>query len=205
MVNALQVRADDESDDIEPDYDQFQNLCLDNDERYSSANSVKCQQSGIVSCVEVVPSPNLICYYKNLPFKVIIDSGATSNIVSLRFVKSSGMPLCNTNQGAKQLDGSFVKTRGEVDVVLEFGTERLRFIALVIENADSDILGGMPFCKRNGIDVSLLSDEIYIRGKVIKYGDSPGGPKGTRVFKAAALLLRSPVSTVVFPDESLQV
>ena len=98
---------------------------------------------------------------------------ATLNCVSLKLVKAVGMSWVRTNQGARQLDGSQVKICGEVDCVLDFGSEKLRLIALVIVTTDTDILGGIPFCKRNNVEISMNKEEIYIRNKVIKYGDGP--------------------------------
>ena len=131
-----------------------------------------------------------------------MDTGATSNIISLRTVKACGMKLVNTSQGARQLDGSQVKTCGEVDVVMNFGTKRLRLVALVVESADADILGGVPFCKKNNIEISLSKEEIYIGDLTVKYGQGPQ-PYQSRVFKADSFLLRSPVAKVVYPGEKM--
>ena len=140
IVSALMVDVD-ENEEEDEDFvaDSFANLAIGNDIRSS-----QLQQSSIasVSRVEVMKSPTL---------QVTVDSGATSNIVSLRTARACGMRLLNTSQGAKQLDGSQVKTCGEVDVILNFGAKRLRLAAIVIENADADILGGIPFCRNNNI------------------------------------------------------
>ena len=66
--------------------------------------------------------PSFVCTYKNTPCKITVDTGATSNIISLRTVKACGMKLVNTSQGARQLDGSQVKTCGEIDVVIGVGS-----------------------------------------------------------------------------------
>ena len=166
IVNAMMVDVNEEDQFVENDLcETFDNLSSGN-----RLNSVQIQPSSSfanISRVEVMKSPNFSCSYKSFPCNVIVDTGATSNIVSLNFVKASGMPLVNTSQGARQLDGSHVKTCGEVDAVLDFGSERLRLIALVVESADADILGGIPFCRRNKIEVSLAKEEIYIRNKVV--------------------------------------
>ena len=149
-------------------------------------------------------SPNFVCSFKGFPCKITLDTGATSNCVSLNLVKAAGMPLVHTNQGAWQLDGSQVKTCGEVDCVLEFGSEKLRLIALVIESTDADILGGIPFFRRNNIELSMKKEEIYIRNKVIKYGQGPE-PLGSNIYKAESFLVRSPITTVLYPGEQLDI
>ena len=114
------------------------------------------------------------------------------------------MKLVNTSQGARQLDGSQVKTCGEIDVVLNFGTERLRLVALVVESADADILGGIPFCRKNNIEVSLRNEEVYIGNFTVKYGQGPHPPQ-SRVFKADSFLLRSPEPKVLYPGEKFDI
>ena len=203
IVGALMVEVDDDMSPDDCDADRFQNMAI------SSGNCVQATapittQLANVPRVEAMKSPNFICYYKNFPCKVTIDTGATSNIVSLAFVQSSGMTLSNTSQGAKQLDGSRVKTCGEVDVVLDFGREKLRLIALVVESADTDILGGIPFCKRNSIEVCIKNDELYVRDKIVKYGQGPQ-PKNPRIFKADSILLRSDAASVIYPGEVFNV
>ena len=202
IVAAMCVEADDEFD-YDDSVDKFQSLELSSQHCMQSAGPVDPNLAH-VSRVEVMKSPNFICYYNNTPCKVTVDTGAQSNVISLGFVQSSGMPLSRTNQGAKQLDGSRVRTCGEVDVILNFGQERLRLTALVVESADTDILAGIPFCKRNSIEVSIKKDEIYIGDQVVKYGQGPQ-PTNPRIFRTDSVLLRSNTSSVLYPGETLDV
>ena len=200
IVSALMVDVD-ENEEEEEDYiaDSFANLSIGN-----SIHSPQAHQPPManVSRVEIMKSPSFVCTYNNTPCKITVDTGATSNIISLRTVKECGMKLVNTSQGARQLDGSQVKTCGEVDVIMNFGTKRLRLVALVVESADADILGGIPFCKKNRIEISLSKEEIYIGDLTVKYGQGPQ-PFQSRVFKADSFLLRSPVAKVLYPGEKL--
>ena len=204
MVKALMVDAEEDaySDDNEV-CDNFANLSTG---KKLTSVPTDHQSSSVanISRVEVMKSPSFVCSYNGLPCKITVDTGATSNCVSLNLVKASGMPLVRTNQGARQLDGSQVKTCGEVDCVLDFGSEKLQLNALVIESTDADILAGVPFCKRNNIEISMSKEEIYIRNKVIKYGQGPK-PRGSNIFKAESFLVRSPVATVLYPGESLDI
>lgn len=204
IVNALCVDVEDE-DDVDFESEKLQEFHISSNHCIQSTGPVNTDLAH-VSRVEVMKSPNFVCYYNNTPCKVTVDTGAQSNVVSLGFVQSAGMPLSTTNQGAKQLDGSHVKTCGEVDVFLTFGKERLRLTALVVESTDTTILAGIPFCKRNSIEVSIKNDEIYIKDQVVKYGQG-FQPSTTRprIFKADSVLLRSNSSAVIYPGESLDV
>ena len=120
IVSSLMVEVDDDPDEIS---DDFSSLSTGN--RLTSV-SLESSPQASVSRVEVMKSPSFVCSYKKYPCKVYVDTGATSNIISLPTVKACGMRLLTTNQGARQLDGSQVKICGEVDEVLNFGSERLR-------------------------------------------------------------------------------
>ena len=123
IVDALMADVD-YADSNDYPVDQFQNMSLPSGNCVQPTADPSTTHLANVSRVEVMKSPNFICHYREFPCRVTVDTGATSNIVSLGFVQSSGMPLNNnTNQGAKQLDGSRVKTCGEVDVVLNFGSD----------------------------------------------------------------------------------
>ena len=200
IVSALTVDVD-ENEDEEEDCieDSFANLSVGNIIHSPLAHQPPMAN---ISRVEIMKSPSFVCTYKNTPCKITVDTGATSNIISLRTVKACGMKLVNTSQGARQLDGSQVKTCGEIDVVMNFGVRRLRLVALVVESADADILGGVPFCKKNNIEISLSKEEIYIGDLTVKYGQGPQ-PFQSRVFKADSFLLRSPTAKVLYPGEKM--
>ena len=202
IVSALMVDAEDEEGIEEENLSySFANLstgsALDN-----QAQPVSSLAN--VSRVEIMKSPSFICTYNNIPCKITVDTGAMSNIISLKCVEACGMKLSNTSQGARQLDGSQVKTCGEVNVTLNFGPLRLNLVALVVEHADADILAGIPFCKRNDVEISMRKEEIYIGNKTVKYGQGPT-PSHSRVFKTDSFLLRSPVARVLYPGETLDI
>ena len=204
IVSALMVNGEEEydSDEKEVMVDSFASLSTGN--RLNSVPTDPSPSLANISRVEVMKSPSFVSSYRGFPCKITLDTGATSNCISLNLVKAAGIPLVHTNQGAKQLDGSQVKTCGEVDCVLDFGSVKLRLVALVIESTDADILGGIPFFRRNNIELSMRKEEIYIHDKVVKYGQGPQ-PLGSNIFKAESFLVRSPVSTVLFPGEKLDI
>ena len=109
------------------------------------------------SCSRVLcmKSPFFYCYVNSTPGKVVIDSGAESNIVSLSFVQRANIRMVKASQTARQLDKSTIKTCGEVNIDLHFGNIAMKLTALVVESMDSDILAGVPFCRFNNVEFSF--------------------------------------------------
>ena len=145
-------------------------------------------------------SPYFYCYYNSVPCKVTVDSGAESNIVSLCFVQKANIKMTKASQTARQLDKSMIRTCGEINVDLHYGDIVMHLSALVVESMDSDILAGVPFCRNNNLEFSFAKEEIYIQGKVIKYG-SHSSVRSV----ATTSILRNTSPTVLYPGEFLEI
>ena len=81
-------------------------------------------------------SPYFYCYFNTIPCKVVIDSGAESNIISLSFVQRANIKMVKACQTARQLDKSMIKTCGEVNIDLHHGNSVMKLSALVVESMD---------------------------------------------------------------------
>ena len=154
------------------------------------------------SCSRVLcmKSPFFYCYYNSTPCKVVVDSGAESNIISLAFVQRANIRMMKACQSARQLDKSMVKTPGEVNIELQFGNIKMKLCALVVENMDSDILAGVPFCRLNDVEFSFKKEEIYIQGRTIQYGSHCSARQ-----PMSSSILRNSSPTVIYPGEFLEV
>ena len=153
-----------------------------------------------ISRVECMASPHFFCHIGRRSCKVTVDTGAMSNLISLELAKSCNLKIQQSQQRARQLDGTPLKVCGEVTTTLHYGSAVLRLNALVIEFMDSDVLAGIPFCKSNALDISFTKDEIYFQGKTVKYGSSqPTSSSSIRM--AMSHILRNPASTVLYPGE----
>ena len=75
-------------------------------------------------------SPFFYCYVNSTPAKVVIDSGAESNIVSLSYVQRANIKMVKASQIARQLDKSTIKTCGEVNIDLQFGHIVMKLIVM---------------------------------------------------------------------------
>ena len=108
-----------------------------------------------VTRVECVKSPHFYGYYNHSPCKIIIDTGAESNIIPLSLVRSANIQMNRSMQSARQLDGSVLSTCGEVNISLRYGKVVFKLNALVVESMGNHILAGMPFCRQNGLEMSI--------------------------------------------------
>ena len=144
------------------------------------------------------PSPFICAFYKHIPCKILIDAGATSSMVSLHFVKRSGIPILSTQQGARQMDKSAMKIRGEVKFTVLFGDLRLVIEALITDTLDCDVLGGVPFGVANQVIVDLAGEQLSIMGRSYSYGAAPEPVHEIR--RADSVILRNNKSRVVYPS-----
>ena len=176
IVNAFQVETEFQVDFGDGDGDQ------------DSAFDHENQQSELVKTVTYEPqvsitetvrrvrsstSPFFFAFYEHHVVKILVDSGATSTLVSGAFSRKVGLILQPTQQGAKQLDKSPLAVSGEVSFNVSFGDLNLKVSGLVNDSLDYDILAGVPFCEENNIDVLLSRKLISIHGKLIPYGSKP--------------------------------
>ena len=109
IMTALMVNVEEDDEIDEQMIDSFASLSTESRLAYVSPAESPLPLS-TVSRVEVMKSPTFVCNYKGHQCTVTLDTGATSNFVSLNFVRATGVPLIRTNQGAKQLDRSQVNT-----------------------------------------------------------------------------------------------
>ena len=109
--------------------------------------------------VSVAVSPFFYAFFEHHTVKILVDSGATSSLISRSFALRVGLNIHPTDHGAKQLDKSFLKLCGEVKFEISFGDITLKVDGLINESLEYDILAGVPFCKENKVDV-LMSREL---------------------------------------------
>ena len=121
--------------------------------------------------------------------QILIDSGATSTLVSLSFALRVGIAIQATQHGAKQLDKSPLHVTGEVKFSVTFGEKHLMVDGSVNSDLDCDTLAGTPFCKANKVDALLSRELISIDGTLI----------------AESVILRNDRERVLYPGDYLEV
>ena len=191
LSKALAVEVDD-VDDFPSESDV---LAIPNDEHQGTVTAQRVQCNS---------SPFFYAFYKHSNCKIVIDTGATSSLVSENFVKRAGIKQYPTSHAARQIDKSPLKLLGEVKFVLSFKDFDLPIEALVTNSLDCDILAGVPFCKSNNIDVHMGSETISINGSRVPYGSKPTSVH--EIFRVStSAILRPASTTVVYPGNYLEI
>lgn len=114
-------------------------------------------------------SPRLQCFFGHIPISLCLDSGAESNMVSLRSCKQMGIRPSSTKQGATQADQkTSMNVVGEIGgIEIHRGSHVFELDALVIKDDIGDILAGEPFLERNDIAIRPAKRQIIIKGREI--------------------------------------
>ena len=162
------------------------------------------KQDTSVARVQSNSSPFFYAFLKHHTCRVVIDTGATSSLVSADFVARAGIKLNPTSHAARQIDKTPLNLLGEAKFKLSFGDYELPIEALVTEALDCDILAGVPFCKSNNIDVHLGAEEISLNQKRIPYGSRPNSIQHD-IYRVQSTVLRNDSTSVVYPGEYLEI
>ena len=205
MADTLRVDVDNdqEDDDRQSDLDHS----IHKDETVMKVTSSSNEQipppyTGSVQRVQCSASPTFYAFYGHHPCKCIIDTGATSLLISSAFLKSARIAVKPTRHAARQVDRTTIPIQGGIHITLSYDNLLLPIDALVVDALDSDILVGVPFCKENDVTVHLKHDFICIQGVKIPYGTKSTKP---RIYRAESYLLRNESSQVLFPGEYLEI
>ena len=125
------------------------------------------------------------------PLRTIKDSGATGNMVQRASVRRIGARIMDTSQSARQPDGSSrLNMVGETRLTLEGENTTYYFECLVVEDFDTEILGGVPLRERNELSVRPGKSEIWIGDIQIRYSSTTPPANVKRVRRTH--VLRSP-------------
>ena len=117
--------------------------------------------------VQVTPSPYLDCYYHQHTMEITLDTGAETNMIRSSVVRAVDAPISKNNQRAFQADGKTpLKVVGETKMVFQHGKLSLVFAALVVDELDLDILGGVPFISSNDIAIRTSKRLVKLHWKM---------------------------------------
>ena len=199
---SLQIELDeDECSDNEEDTDTAHHRRIAIEEEPNG--EVTMNVSLIARRVPVSPSPFIDCFVKHLTVRVTIDSGATGNMMRHDVAKRLGLPIRKPTQKSQQADGSTsLDIVGEITVTLHFKEHTLILEALVARVLEDEILGGIPFMKKNDVWVRPSKDIIGIGDEIYPYQIASSCTPTTR--RVQSTLLRSPSSTTVWPGDFVE-
>ena len=216
MVKALQVIVEYDGDECEGEDDEenYALRCTASIDTTTApqpdAPAVTVETSSVVRRVKNTVSPHFFAFYLHHTIKILVDTGATSTLVSLSFVKRANITVRPTLHSARQLDKSNVPVSGEVKFYVSYGKRRLLVDGLVNDSLDCDILAGCPFCVDNYVDVSCAREEIIMGDPnesvptIIKYGSRPNSIQHD-IYRVESTVLRTDSSKVILPGEYLEI
>lgn len=163
-------------------------------------------QSHTARAVQVRQSPYIDTFHKHHHARIILDTGATCNMIRLSAAHRLGAHMTPSSQSAHQADGSSpMKVVGETRLTFNRGANKFHFDGLVVENLDVDILAGTPFMSSNDISVRPAKRLITLaNGAVFPYGSANTALTENAV-RRTITLRAPPVSTTIWPGEFLEI
>ena len=120
-------------------------------------------------------SPLMLCFFRHIPVKLCLDTGAESNLICEAIVIQLGLQYSKTDQGAVQADEKTPLTvLGEVSgIKLNKGAFVFTLDALVVKGDLDYIVAGEPFLEENDVAVRPAKRIIIIQGsETIPYASS---------------------------------
>ena len=141
--------------------------------------------------VMIKSSPTMNVFLGSRSAVITIDCGAEADLMRKDVAIALGIKIEKNTQYTTQADGRTpLNVCGEVHVTFTRGNHKFHFSGLVVENLDVEILAGVPFQERNGVDVSCIRKELtLLDGTIIKYGavtksvDSPSSIRRAAVLR----------------------
>ena len=150
------------------------------------------------------PSPSINAFIANTSIKIIIDTGATVNLINERLVLYLGLTIYPSSQSATQADGkSDLAVVGETRFHLSRGSEQLYFEGLVVRGLESEILAGIPVMCENEIGVFPSRNLILIGKTTIPFDFYAQSIHPVQRVSSIPAFIKS--STTLYPSESIVV
>ena len=169
-----------------------------------NGTSVAIVSTATIQKVECDVSPFFYAFYEHHVCHVVLDSGATSTVVSRSFLQVAGITANSTAHSARGADKKPLDVQGEVHITLHFNGIDLPLTALVIDKLDCDVLAGIPFMKVNKIMIDFESELICLRQLKIAYG-ARSRQEVSSIRIAESFILKNDSAQVVMPGEFIEV
>ena len=182
----LQIGADnnDNDDFIEEQYDEE-----------SVADDVAVVD---IDRVNIVSSPQFNIRINKTPITMILDTGATGSMISLRLCELARLQIHPSRHSAILADGN-----SQLNVVGEIHTSMimddvltLPFNAVVVTELKAGLIAGMDFMKENKVVIDIPNRSlIFPNDHSVSFNSIPGNPKVS--------LLKADVNNIVLPGDVL--
>lgn len=116
---------------------------------------------------------------------LIVDTGASMNIVSKDFASRAGRAASPTNSVIRSVSGELVNSSGQVELDISVGPMKLGAMQFVVlDSFPHDILCGLPFCTATGMVIDFPANTITLKGHPLKLCIAEGQASGQAAPKA---------------------
>ena len=113
--------------------------------------------------VQTRQSPYMYVFHGHRVVRVIIDSGATGNMIRHSTVKHLGCPIILSAQSVERAEGSSqLNVVGEIRKTFTHDNTDFTFEGLVVEDLDVEVLAGTHFMEVNDVAVRRAKREVLL-------------------------------------------
>ena len=185
-------------DDLDPEDNS--DIDQSSEEPPSANRSVTLEKpSSAVQRVKVGQSPFINAYHHHVPLTVTLDSDAETNMIRESVAFKLNAKLTKSNQYVLQADGqSPLNVNRETRLTKSRGNKSFHLEALVVENLDVGILGGVPLMELNEITIRPSKQQVVLANGSSFCYDPPS--KNSPQVRQTTTTLRAPTNTTVWPD-----
>lgn len=99
---------------------------------------------------------------------MIIDTGASVNIVSRSFLVYLGLAMHPTTAIVRDINGKLVSAAGEARLALQVGRVEIEELFLVLGAFPYDLLGGLPLCRSTEMVISFPRKVVTFCGQSVE-------------------------------------
>ena len=146
-------------------------------------------------------------FYKHIPLKVVIDSGAKTNMIRESVAKQLGASVQTSSHRALQADGqSSLIVTDETSITFNCGKQSFILEALVVSNLECDVLAGVPFMIHNDTSVRPSKRLVLVGDEnVCEYHHQSKSSSAHSINYVAAHILRVSSRTTIWSGEFIEV
>ena len=154
--------------------------------------------------VNITESPILALSSLSRTVYLVLDTGATASIITLKMAQLLNLQIYRTGHSAVQVDGeSRLPVLGEVHTTFTRGSKILHFSGLVVSQLGVDILAGTNFHVENDVYSRMAKGTIHIGDACVIQSSPPSLlTLDTLDTRSKQRLVKIPASTTLLPGDS---
>ena len=175
------------------------------DEETASVSAARFLPNSVhkINRINVHESPILACSSGKNTVYVILNTGATASLITMKKAKSLNLRIYPTSQKAVQVDGETdLPILGEVHTTLKRGNMSLKFDGLVVSSLGVDILGGTNFHIDNDVYTRMSKGTIHVGDSYVFQSTPPALLSMSAVASPTQCLIKIAKTLTLLPGDS---